>query len=63
MQITTDTRITLRIEDHAHETTLGLFVADNEGLDVEGIRAALAAGERYRGGGGAAPEWGVEVRS
>lgn len=63
--ITNDTRITLRLGGFVQAVTLGAFLADNADgdLDVEAIRAALSAGERYRGGGGAAPEWSVEVRS
>lgn len=40
--------------------TWGEFKADNlEGVDLEGVEAALVAGERYYGGGGATPCWCV----
>jgi hypothetical protein len=63
-QITAETKITVRIERDVQFTTLGSFLADNgddADFDVAGIRDALAAGRRYVGGGGAAPEWSVEI--
>lgn len=61
--ITAATRITLTLGDAASATTLGRFLEDNEGADVDPIAliAALCRGEVYRGGGGAAPEWSVEL--
>lgn len=44
-------------------TTLGLFLADNFVTDSQqrAMRTALGRGEVYRDGGGAAPEWSVEL--
>lgn len=61
--ITEDTLVTVRLDgEFINTTTLGLFLADNFVTDEEQreIRANLARGEAYRGGGGAAPEWSVE---
>lgn len=56
------TRITLHFEGEARPTTIGLFLAGNpDEIDPVALHAALARGEVYRGGGGAAPEWSVEL--
>lgn len=59
-----DTRIILHFEDEARPTTIGLFLTDNpDEVDPVELHAALARGEVYRGGGGASPEWSVELAS
>ena len=59
-----DTRLTLRFEGEARPTTIGLFLADNpDDIDPVALHAALNRGEVYRGGGGASPEWSVELAS
>lgn len=57
-----NTRLTLRFEGEVRPTTIGLFLNDNpDDVDPIALHAALARGEAYRGGGGAAPEWSVEL--
>lgn len=56
------TRLTLHLDGEPRETTLGLFLTDNaDAIDPTALHSALARGEAYRGGGGAAPEWSVEL--
>ena len=43
-----------------YRVTLGMFLEANAGdVDGEAIMAAVATGQTYRGGGGAAPEFTV----
>lgn len=61
------TRVVLSHEpdrpEHRFKTTLAEFLVANEfsRREVREICARLAAGKSYRGGGGAAPIWTVEV--
>jgi hypothetical protein len=63
-----DTLITVRLDGEVMcTTTLGLFLVDNDDAlgagELDGLRRNLALGRRFSGGGGAAPEWSVELAS
>jgi hypothetical protein len=61
--IDNNTRLTISVAGDRFTTTLGLLLADNDpsALDRDAIVAALAAGEVYTAGGGAAPDVRIEV--
>lgn len=61
--LTDDTPLRLIVGPDQFLTTAGAFFGDNDddAFDRAGIFAALSRGEAFRGGGGASPEWCVEV--
>lgn len=61
--LTDDTPLLLKVAGDRFATTAGLFFGDNDddAFDRGAAFAALSKGEVYRGGGGAQPEWSVEI--
>ena len=62
------TQITIACEGASPvKTTLGDFLADNDGAfddgEIADMRAALDAGKEYRGGGGASMAWTLRAAS